>query len=151
VKRQISQRRGSKRTHFSSFRWDNFPTDFSLQKRCFYPRGSVLSQKTTFCGILCKSKEKRKAAKSTCYKTAVKCKAAVALCTRVRTTIVFSKLNFKIELLMRTRVQSVASESQNFDFESAFAVLFESTTKPQREAQKRLSEGKNYNITGSFQ
>jgi len=48
-------------------------------------------------------------------------------------------------------VQSVASESQNFNFDSAFAVLFESTTKPQREAQKRLSEDKKSNITGSFQ
>ena len=52
---------------------------------------------------------------------------------------------------MRTRVQSIAFEMQEFDFESAFAVLFESTTKPQREAQKRLSEGNNCNITGSFQ
>ena len=85
------------------------------------------------------------------YKTAVKCKVAVALCTRVRTTVVFSKLNFKISLLVRTRVQSIAFERQNFDFESAFAMLFESTAKPQREAQKRLSEGNNCNITGIFQ
>ena len=85
------------------------------------------------------------------YKTAVKCKVAVALCTRVRTTVVFSKLNFKISLLVRTRVQSIAFERQNFDFESAFAVLFESTAKPQREAQKRLSEGNNCNITAIFQ
>ena len=85
------------------------------------------------------------------YKTVVKRKVAVALCTRVRTTVVFSKLNFKISLLVRTRVQSIAFERQNFDFESAFAVLFESTTKPQREAQKRLSEDKKWNITMSFQ
>ena len=52
---------------------------------------------------------------------------------------------------MRTRVQSVASESQNFDFESAFAVLFESTVKPQRETQKRLSESNNCNITAIVQ
>ena len=69
------------------------------------------------------------------YKTAVKCKVAVALCTRVRTTVVFSKLNLKISLLVRTRVQSIAFERQNFDFESAFAMLFES-----REAQKLPSE-----------
>ena len=50
-----------------------------------------MSQKSTFCGIPCKSREKRKAAKMTYYKTAVKCKVAVALCTRVRTTVVFSK------------------------------------------------------------
>ena len=85
------------------------------------------------------------------YKTAVKCKVAVALCTRVRTTVVFSKLNFKTRLLVRTREQSIAFKRQNFDFESAFAVLFESTAKPQREAQKRLSESNNCNITGIFQ
>ena len=76
---------------------------------------------------------------------------ATVLYTRVRTTVVFSKLNFKISLLVRTRVQSIAFKRQNFDFESAFAVLFESTAKPQREAQKRLSEGNNCNITGIFQ
>ena len=69
-------------------------------------------------------------------KTAVKRKVAVALCTRVRTTVVFSKLNSKTELLVRTRVQSIAFEMHDFDFESRFAMLFESTTKPQREAQK---------------
>ena len=85
------------------------------------------------------------------YKTAVKCKVAVALCTRVRTTVVFSKVNFQISLLVRTRVQSIAFKRQNFDFESAFAVLFESIAKPQREAQKRLSETNNCNITRIFQ
>ena len=45
----------------------------------------------------------------------------------------FSKLNFKIEFL---GVQSITFERQNFDFESAFAMLFESIAKPQREAQK---------------
>ena len=95
-----------------------------------------MNEKSTFWAILSESRGKRKAAKMRYYKTAVKCKVAVALCTRVRTTVVFSKLNFKISLLVRTRVQSIAFERQNFDFESAFAVLFESTTKPQREAQK---------------
>ena len=52
------------------------------------------------------------------YKTAVKCKVAVALCTRVRTTVVFSKLNFKISLLVRTRVQSIAFERQNYPVEA---------------------------------
>ena len=84
------------------------------------------------------------------YKTAVKCKVAVALCTRVRTTVVFSKLNFKISLLVRTRVQSIAFEMQEFDFESAFAVLFESTTKPQREAQKCIFEGILCKISRKF-
>ena len=84
-------------------------------------------------------------------KTAVKRNVAPALCTRVRTTVVFSKLNFKTELLVRTRVQSIASERQKFDFESSFAVLFESTTKPQREAQKCISEPTFFNITGILQ
>ena len=74
------------------------------------------------------------------YKTAVKCKVAVALCTRVRTTVEFSKLIFKTELLARTRVQSIAFEMQNSDFELVFVLFFECTTKLQREAQKWLSE-----------
>jgi len=36
----------------------------------------------------------------------------------------------------RTRVQTVAFWAWNFDFESCFIAPFESTTKPQREAQK---------------
>ena len=75
------------------------------------------------------------------YKTAVKCKVAVALCTRVRTTVVFFKSHFQKTFLVRTRVQSIAFEMQNFDFESAFAEFFESATKPQREAQKYIFEG----------
>ena len=53
----------------------------------------------------------------------------------------FFKTNFQKTFLVRTRVQSIVFEMQNFDFESAFAVLFESTTKPQREAQKCIFEG----------
>ena len=44
---------------------------------------------------------KRKVAKMTHYKTAVKRKVATVLYTRVRTTVVFSKLTFKTELLVR--------------------------------------------------
>ena len=63
----------------------------------------------------------------------------------------FFKVDLKISLLVRTRVQSIAFERQSFHFESAFAMLFEIIAKPQREAQKRLSEGNNCNITGIFQ
>ena len=75
------------------------------------------------------------------YKTAVKATFARVLCTRVRAAVVFSKNDFKITLLVRTRVQSIAFQKQNFDFELDFSVLFESTTKPQREAQNDQSEG----------
>ena len=40
-----------------------------------------------------KTPESHKVTKIVYYKTAVKCKVAVALCTRVRTTVVFSKLS----------------------------------------------------------
>ena len=58
---------------------------------------------------------------------------------------------FKIAFLVRTRVQSIAFQTRNFDFESSFAVLFESTIKPQREAQNGPSEVILLNIAGEFQ
>ena len=82
------------------------------------------------------------------YKTAVKAAFARVLCTRVRAAIVFSKNDFKITLLVRTRVQSIAFQRQNFDFESDFSVLFESTTKPQREAQNHVFEGTILSFSG---
>ena len=63
----------------------------------------------------------------------------------------FFKINFQKTFLVRTRVQSIVFEMQNFDFESAFAVLFESTTKPHREAQKYIFEGILFNINQKFQ
>ena len=59
----------------------------------------------------------------------------------------FFKTNFQKTFLVRTRVQSIAFEMQEFDFESAFAVLFESTTKPLREAQKCIFEAILCNIS----
>ena len=59
----------------------------------------------------------------------------------------FSKLNFNFQLLVRTRVQSIAFERPNFYFDLAFAMLFESITKPQREAQKLHSECILFNFT----
>ena len=52
----------------------------------------------------------------------------------------FFKIEFKKMLLVRTRLQTVAFFWWTFDFESGFAVHFESITKPQREAQKSLWE-----------
>ena len=60
------------------------------------------------------------------------------------------KINFQKTLLVRTRVQSIAFEMQEFNFESAFAVLFESTTKPRREAQKCIFEGILCKISRKF-
>ena len=84
------------------------------------------------------------------YKPAVKVAIARVLCTRVRATIVFRQNLSKKTFLVRERVQSIDFEMQNFDFESAFAVLFESTTKPQREAQKCIFEGILCKISRKF-
>ena len=63
----------------------------------------------------------------------------------------FFKSRVQKTFLVRTRVQKIAFERQKFDFESNFAMLFESTTKPQREAQKCLSDGNYFNITRILQ
>ena len=52
----------------------------------------------------------------------------------------FPKMFFEITLMSRDRVQSIPLWHHNFDFRSGFAVGFESTTKPQREAQKCQAE-----------
>ena len=43
-------------------------------------------------------------------------------------------------ILSRDRVQSMALLEHTFDFHRGFTVVFESSTKPQREAQNDLSE-----------
>ena len=52
----------------------------------------------------------------------------------------FPKIFFEITLMSRDRVQSILFWHHNFDFRSGFATGFESTTKPQREAQKCQAE-----------
>ena len=52
----------------------------------------------------------------------------------------FLKNNFKRTSLVRTRVQSVGFLMQYFEFRTGFADVFESTTKPQREAQNDQSD-----------
>ena len=52
----------------------------------------------------------------------------------------FPKMFFEITLMSRDRVQSIPLWHHDFDFRSGFAVGFESTTKPQREAQKCQAE-----------
>ena len=51
--------------------------------------------------------------------------------------------------MSRDRVQSIALWEHTFDFHSGFAMVFESTTEPQREAQNDLSECRNL-ITDGF-
>ena len=53
--------------------------------------------------------------------------------------------------MSRDRVQSIALWEHTFDFHSGFAVVFESTTEPQREAQNDLSECTNLIDTGILQ
>ena len=48
----------------------------------------------------------------------------------------FPKKIFEIMLMSRDRVQSIPLSGHNCDFRSAFAVGFESITKPQPEGQK---------------
>ena len=52
----------------------------------------------------------------------------------------FPKMFFEITLMSRDSVQSILFWHHNFDFRLGFAVGFESSTKPQREAQKCQSE-----------
>ena len=52
--------------------------------------------------------------------------------------------------MSRDRVQSIAFWEHTFDFRWGFAMVFESTTEPQREAQNDLSECTNLIATLDF-
>ena len=53
--------------------------------------------------------------------------------------------------MSRDRVQSIALWEHTFDFHLGFAMVFESTTEPQREAQNDLSECTNLITIGILQ